>query len=176
MGILLCGLNGVGKSTLGRILAERLSYQFIDNEDLYFPENDDDYPFANPRSKDEVIRLLDAKINADNHFVFAAVKGDYGEKLLAKTDCVVLIEVPKDVRLSRVKNRSIQRFGDRVLGNGDLAKKEDAWFLFVNSRPENYVTEWIEEIKCPIIRIDGTLPIEDNVEYLIPLLEMYLWL
>ena len=36
MGILICGLNGCGKSTLGRQLAERLGCRFIDNEDLYF--------------------------------------------------------------------------------------------------------------------------------------------
>ena len=33
VGILVCGLNGTGKSTLGRILAVRLGYAFIDNED-----------------------------------------------------------------------------------------------------------------------------------------------
>lgn len=31
MGILICGLNGTGKSALGRILADRLGYEFIDN-------------------------------------------------------------------------------------------------------------------------------------------------
>ena len=30
-GIVVCGLNGVGKSTLGRVLAERLGFWFIDN-------------------------------------------------------------------------------------------------------------------------------------------------
>ena len=43
MGILICGLNGTGKSTLGRMLAERLGYGFIDNEDLYFPKNESSY-------------------------------------------------------------------------------------------------------------------------------------
>ena len=36
MGILICGLNGVGKSTIGRILAQRLTYAFIDSEELFF--------------------------------------------------------------------------------------------------------------------------------------------
>ena len=46
MGILICGLNGSGKSTLGKQLADRLGYEFIDNEDLYFPKTDENYAFS----------------------------------------------------------------------------------------------------------------------------------
>lgn len=171
MGILLCGLNGVGKSSIGRILAKRMSYQFIDNEDLYFPKNDKSYMFSNPRSKEEVIHILEEKISKEDKFIFAAVKGNYGEKFLAQIDYVILVEVPKKIRMDRVKMRSAQKFGDRILADGDLAEKENAWFSLVNSRPENYVTEWLEMVKCPIIRIDGTLPIEENVDYLLSILQ-----
>ena len=167
MGLLLCGLNGAGKSTIGRILAERMSWQFIDNEDLYFPKEDASYLFSNPRSKEEVIHLLEEKIEEDDRFVFAAVKGDYGEKLLTKLDYVVLIEVPKETRMERVKMRSVRKFGDRIQEKGDLADKENSWFSVVNSRPENFVTEWLERVACPVIRIDGTAPVEENVDYLL---------
>ena len=43
MGILICGLNGTGKSSVGRMLADRLGYEFIDNEDLFFPKDDSSY-------------------------------------------------------------------------------------------------------------------------------------
>ena len=171
MGILLCGLNGVGKSSIGRMLAKRMSYQFIDNEDLYFPKNDKLYMFSNPRSKEEVIHILEEKISKEDKFIFAAVKGNYGEKFLAQIDYVILVDVPKKIRMDRVKMRSAQKFGDRILADGDLAEKENAWFSLVNSRPENYVTEWLEMVKCPIIRIDGTLPIEENVDYLLSILQ-----
>lgn len=173
MGILLCGLNGAGKSTIGRILAERMSWQFIDNEDLYFPKEDASYLFSNPRSKEEVIHLLEEKIEEDDRFVFAAVKGDYGEKLLTKLDYVVLIEVPKETRMERVKMRSAQKFGDRIQEKGDLADKENAWFSVVKSMPENFVTEWLERVPCPVIRIDGTAPVEENVNYLLQKLLTY---
>ena len=171
MGILLCGLNGVGKSTIGKILAERMSYQFIDNEELYFPKTDKAYEFANPRSKDEVIRILEEKIKNNDKFIFAAVKGDYGEKFLEKIDNVVLIEVPKETRMERVKMRSAKKFGDRICDNGDLEQKENSWFEKVNSRPEDFVTKWLENVTCPIIRIDGSAKVEENVSFLLSVLQ-----
>lgn len=64
--------------------------------------------------------------------------------------------------------RSAQKFADRILDNGDLA--ENAWFSLVSSRSENFVTEWLEVLKCPVIRIDGSLPVEENVNYILSVL------
>ena len=58
-------------------------------------------------------------------------------------------------------------FGERILPGGDLFEKENAWFSFVERREEDYVSKWIEQLNCPVIRLDGTLPIEENVNYLI---------
>ncbi len=166
MGVLICGLNGAGKSTLGKRLAERLGWQFIDNEDLYFPKTDTKYAYSAPRGKGEVIRLLEEKIEKDRRFVFAAVKGDYGDKLLSLLDCIIVVSVPREIRLTRVRERPLQKFGDRILAGGDLAQRENAWFALVESRPEDYTEKWLESVDRPVIRVDGTRPIEENVEYL----------
>lgn len=167
MGILICGLNGCGKSTLGKLLADRLSYTFIDNEDLYFPKEDSLYEFAEPRSKAEVIRLLEERIEGNDRFIFAAVKGDYGEKLIRHLKLVIHMEVPKEIRWDRVRKRSLRRFGARVLSGGDLYQKENEWFSVVESRPEDYVAKWLENVSCPVIYIDGTLKPEENIENLL---------
>ena len=170
MGILICGLNGTGKSTLGRLLADRMGYEFIDNEDLFFPKEDPSYTFTDPRSKEEVIRLLEERINDNNQFIFASVKGDYSDKLIASLDYVVLIDVPKQIRSKRVRERSYQKFGDRILPGGDLYDKESKWFSKTDSRPDTYVTEWLKTVNCPVIRIDGTLPPEKNLNYIVSVL------
>ena len=170
MGILICGLNGAGKSTLGKALASRLEYEFIDNEDLYFPKKGSVYDYSNPRSKEEVVYALKTRIKDNPRFVFAAVKGDYGTEFINALDHIILVEVPKDVRSQRVRARSFQKFGNKISPGGELYDKEQKWFAVADGRPDDYVLAWLTTSDCPVIKIDGTLPVEDNIRYLMSVL------
>ena len=166
-GILICGLNGAGKSTLGKVVAKRIDYHFIDNEDLYFPKTDPKYIYSSPRTREEVTELLFQEIEIHENFVFTSVKGDYGEAFYPFLQCAVLIQVPKDIRMKRIRDRSFQKFGDRMLSGGDLFEREESFFNFAESRAENTVEEWIKSLNCPIIRIDGTKSVDENADYII---------
>jgi len=80
---------------------------------------------------------------------------------------VVVIEVPKEIRSQRVRNRSFQKFGRRMLMGGDLYEQEEAFFRMAASRQDDYVENWLKLVKCPIIRVDGTRTIEENVQLII---------
>ena len=166
-GIIICGLNGAGKSTLGKALAEKLEFYFIDNEDLYFPKTDPNYIYASPCTREEAVKLFFSEIKEHENFVFASVKGDYGEAIYPFLQYAVLIDVPKDIRLQRVKNRSFQKFGNRMLPGGDLHRQEEDFFAFVKSRAENTVEQWVQSLHCPVIHVDGTKPIEENINLII---------
>ena len=167
IGIQICGLNGSGKSTLGRALAEKIGFYFIDDENLYFSRSNPNEPYTNPKPRHEVEQLLMNEVKNHPDFVFAAVKGDYEKDIVSMYDYVIMIEVPKSVRSQRVRNRSFKKFGSRMLLGGDLYNQEESFFQMVESRQDNYVENWLQTVKCPIIRIDGTKPIEENVEYII---------
>ena len=162
-GILVCGLNGSGKSTLGRALAASLGWRFWDAEDFVFPKSDPGAPYAEPLSRGEAERLLREALRACDGFVFASVKGDWGEALLERLRLAVLVEVPRGVRLERVRLRSRAQFGDRMLPGGDLEQREEAFFRMVEARPEDAVEAWLPALRCPLLRVDGALPPEVNI-------------
>ena len=172
IGIQICGLNGCGKSTLGRALAESIGFHFIDNENLYFSRTNTDEPYMNPKSRKDVERLLMDEVSKHPDFVFSAVKGDYGKDIIPMYNYVVVIEVPREIRLQRVRNRSFQKFGNRMLIGGDLHDQEEAFFQMVESRRDDYIEDWLQTVKCPIIRVDGTKPIDENVKHIIHEIKM----
>ena len=167
MGIIICGLNGSGKSTLGKALAEKLHFHFIDIENLYFPKTDPDNIYASPRTREDVAKLLLHELRTHENFILASVKGDYGEDIYSFFQYAILLDVPKDIRLQRVKKRSFQKFGNRMLLGGDLYEQEEKFFHLVESRAENIVEEWVKSLKCQVIRIDGTKSIEENTNLII---------
>ena len=162
VGILLCGLNGAGKSTLGKALAEKLNYHFIDSEDLFFSKSDSLPDYSRPRKKEEAERLLLKEIETHQNFVLAAVTGD----LSAPFQLAVKILVPKEIRMKRLRDRFFSKFGNRMLPQGDLYEQEEAFFRFAASRTEDTVADWLKTLSCPVITVDGTKPVEENVLFL----------
>lgn len=158
-GILLCGLNGAGKSTLGRALARSIGYHFIDHEELFFPDSD----YAAPRTRTEACRLLMQRIAAYPRFVLACVKGDFCSEMLPHLRLAVILEVPRAIRIQRVHQRSLGQFGERMLPGGDLYAQESAFLQQVLARGEEYVASWACTLPCPLLRIDGTRPVEENI-------------
>ena len=138
-------------------------FAFIDVEDLYFPKTDPQNTYASPRSREEVAELLMREVRAHENFVFAAVNGDFGEAIRPFYRYAVLLHAPKEVRLQRVRDRSFQKFGTRMLPGGDLHEREEAFFTMVAARTERAVEEWVQSLPCRVIRVDGTKPINQNV-------------
>ena len=168
--ILICGLNGSGKSTFGKALAKEINAAFKDIEDYYFPHRRAVDAYTDPRSHEEVSELLLNDLLVFDKIVLAAVKADYSKEIENMFSKAIYIDVPKDIRLMRIRKRSFEKFGDRMLKGGDLYKTEEAFFHMVEKRPDSFVEEWLSKLSIPVIKIDGTRSIDENVHYVINLL------
>ncbi len=167
MRIIICGLNGAGKSTLGRALAKRLQYEFRDIEDYYFPKTDDKYEYSVQRTEKDVAALLLKDLEENNNIVLASVRGNYNEQIEKLFDLAVYINIPKEIRMARVRKRSNDKFGNRMLQGGDLYESEERFFKMVEDRSEDYAKGWLTDLLCPVISIDGTAEVATNIEILV---------
>lgn len=156
-GIAIVGLNGSGKTTLGRVLSEKLGYFRIDVEDYYFPAEG---AFDKPRSRDEVERMMLEDIGEHENFVISSVCADF-ESIEPFYELIVYLEAPKEERMKRIRQRSTDRFGDRVLPGGDLYESEEAFFAFAEKRTPEKVEKWIKNAACRVLRIDSTRALDD---------------
>ncbi len=162
--ILVCGLNGVGKSTFAKALAKELGYRFIDIEDVYFSKQDNpNYPYEKSRSYDEVVSILNDVADKEENIVLASVTGHFGDEFISRIRCAIYIKVPRTIRLQRVRDRSYKLFGEKSCEGGEFYEQIKSFHTFCGSRDERLVDKWLSNISCPIIRVDGTLPIDMNV-------------
>jgi adenylate kinase family enzyme len=153
-GIFICGLNGAGKTTLAGELARLTGFKQMDIEDYFFLPSD--IPYTRSRTKEECNKLILADIKKHPKFVLSAVIGDFGNEIIGRFDAVVIVDVPREIRMERVKKRDFDRFGNRVLAGGDLYEQQLKFYKKVDARSENYVENWIKTLSCPVIRVDGT--------------------
>ncbi|MBO5178722.1 MAG: AAA family ATPase [Clostridia bacterium] len=163
--IIICGLNGSGKTTLGKELSKKINYIHKDIETYYF-KNENDYKYVSARTREEVTRELEKDFDKYENIVFTACKGDYGN-LNDLYDFAIFIQLDKETRLNRVKERSYKQFGNRILKNGDLYEKENDFFNMVYNKEESVITEWFKNLKCSKIEIDGKNTIEENLRIIL---------
>jgi len=74
------------------------------------------------------------------------------------------LDVPLDIRMKRIRQRAIDKFGDRVLPGGDMYEQEEKFFSYAEKRTPEKIEGWLATLSCKVIRLDGTKPIQVSVE------------
>lgn len=158
-GLVIAGPNGSGKTTLGRCLAQRLSCPHLDAEDFAFLPSD--APYSRPRPREEARALLLKAMRQHPRFILTAVSGDFGPKADGLYAGALWLDAPLALRLARVRQRSLHQLGQRAMPGGDLVGQEEAFLQFVASRSMDTAEAWLRRLRCPVLRMDGTLPVTE---------------
>ena len=183
-GIAIVGLNGSGKSTLAHALAKELGYWEMDVEDYYFPDQrasrrsaleglpilrDEKaaVPFSAPIPKPEAEAAILADMEKHPRFVFSGVALDWEPRILSYIEIVFFLQVPKEERIRRIHEREEKRFGPRVLPGGDMFAQQAAFLRTVSSREERMVPDSLAGLTCPIVPLDGTLPVSEMIRQML---------
>lgn len=105
-------------------------------------------------------------VEKHHKFVLSAVTGDFGQEMSSMYELAVLISVPHEIRLKRIQQREYRKYNERILEGGDLVDQHME-FVFVAGRSLTKIEEWADALQCPLLCIDGTMDISNNVNLIL---------
>lgn len=164
------GASGSGTSTLGREISKRLGYVFLDTDDFFWKRTNPMY--SEKRSPEEAVTMIFEKIRTLDQVVLCGSLVDWGDELIKEFTLAVRLDTETKVRLHRIKEREYEKFGARILPEGDMyeqhlrflewAGKYDTGSAHMRSREKH--DQWQKLLPCPQLNLSGEDPLEKNVE------------
>jgi len=164
------GASGSGTSTLGREISIRLGYVFLDTDDFFWKRTNPMY--SEKRSPEEAVTMIFEKIRTLDQVVLCGPLVDWGDELIKEFTLAVRLDTETKVRLHRIKEREYEKFGARILPEGDMyeqhlrflewAGKYDTGSAHMRSREKH--DQWQKLLPCPQLNLSGEDPLEKNVE------------
>lgn len=163
----ITGASGAGTSTLGRELAGRLESQAFDTDDFYWVPTDP--PFLEKRPVNDRLSLMNEVFLGRPDWILAGSMHNWGAPILPRITHVVFLALDPAQRLARLRKRERARYGDRVIGDGDMAKMHRGFLEWAMSyddpsaggRSRATHEAWLETLSIPVMRLDASGAIQD---------------
>lgn len=166
----ITGASGSGTTSLGALIADRYRHRHVDTDDFFWLPSDP--PYTRKRPEDERLTLLRKQLAAVGHWVLSGSVVGWGDSLISRFDLVVYLSVPTEVRLARLREREVERYGEVAVAPGghrheaveaflDWAGRYDDGGLDIRSRALH--EEWLKKITCPVIRLEGDVPAAEHL-------------
>lgn len=171
------GASGCGTSTLARVLANRLGSQAFDTDDFYWYPTDP--PFQRKRKPVERVGLMYELFVPRSDWVLAGSLAGWGDALIPRFTHVVFLTLGSAARGTRLHRREHQRLGNAIMPGGAREPDHRAFidYAMAYDRPgftgRNRETHeiWLEEIPCPVTRLEASAPPQDLADQVIERLD-----
>lgn len=152
--IVIMGVSGCGKSTVGRLVAERTDSRFMDADDFHPQQNRTKMTNGEPLTDEDRkpwLKILGEEISRCNDagqtvvLACSALKESYREQLRSANPRVAFVHLHGDQPLieGRLKKRRNHFFPPSLLKAqfADLEPPEDALTLHVSASPDEIVSQ-----------------------------------
>lgn len=166
----LYGASGSGTSTIGRLISDACGYFFMDTDDYFWEATDP--PYQIKRNASDRIALMRNDIAGHDRVVISGSLVDWGDELIPLFTLAIRVETDTAIRIERLKKREREHFGSRIDAGGDMYKNHQEFIDWaasydtgdLNMRSKAKHDEWQKQLQCRVILLDGSLPVEKNLE------------
>jgi adenylate kinase family enzyme len=166
----MTGASGSGVTSLGRAFGTALALPHHDTDDyLWVPTIP---PYRELRPAADRLRLMREMFLARADWVLSGALDGWGNELIPLFDLVVFLKTPRELRLQRLREREATHFGEDAVLPGGWRHEATASFIEWASHYEDGSREgrslaaheaWLATLPCPVLRLDGSRPIDELV-------------
>lgn len=162
----IIGASGSGTSTLGDALANVLPHIHLDTDEFFWTTK-----FTEVRPVPERREMLKQALLQSERWILSGSLVGWGDCFIPYFDLVIFLWIPPDVRLARLQQRELERYGVEALAGGSLYEQSQS-FLKWAARYDHAGTEvrsktlheqWLAELSCPTLRIEGDYSTEERI-------------
>lgn len=159
MRVLVTGASGSGTTTLGRALSRELEFAFFDADDYFWVPTDPPYQLQRDPSARHSLLVSDlAKVARS---VTSGSVINWGEDLEDSFSMIIFLTLPPELRLARLHEREVARFGRADSKFLQWAAQYDDGSMEVNSLIGD--ERWLAKRSCPVLRIEGDISVPERV-------------
>lgn len=155
--------------TVGRALAKELGFSHFETDDFSGIKIDVP-PFRISRTLEERTTLMQSALDSCSNFVISGSMWDWDTPFKHLFDLAVFITTPINIRIERIEKREREKHGERICINGDMFDTHCKFIEWAKAydtdNPDRSLElheHWIETLPCPVFRINGTIPINENI-------------
>lgn len=166
----ITGASGSGTTSLGDRISKEFGLRHFDSDDFFWELSDP--PYKNIKELSSRQSLLNNVLVNNDAWVISGSLCDWGDFAIPQFDLVIFLWVPTDIRISRLKQREIKKYGKASLSPGgamyETHKKFIEWAsgydngdLGMRSNATHEL--WLKNIPCKVLRYEE----EKSIEYII---------
>lgn len=166
------GASGAGVTTLGRAVADALGTPHHDMDDYFWLPTVPPYREVRPAA--DRVRLMREMFLPRMDWVLSGALDGWGGEIAVYFDAAVFLATPTDVRLARLLEREIRRYGAAAVAPGGWRHMETGKFLewaghyddddgSCSGRSRERHETWLAGLSCSVLRVDGGRCVADLV-------------
>lgn len=164
------GASGSGITTLGKALSLQMGIPYLDSDNFFWePSSPSFTKRQNPIGRNEMVQK--AFQNSESWVLGGSII-NWGENVFPEFDLIVFLWLPPAIRLNRLKQRELERYGDIIFKNPErnaLFNEFMAWAADYDhatglaNRTLQAHEAWLEKQSSVILEMRGDYSLEQKL-------------
>jgi hypothetical protein len=115
---------------------------------------------------------MEAALTATDDWVLSGSLDGWGDPLIAYFDVVIFLHLDSAVRMQRLRERELKRYGEAVTPGGAMHQSSQEFIAWASGYDGGHLSgrsrarheAWLARLPCPVIRLENAQDVDTLIE------------